>query len=146
MTGNEINFFSEEIRFVLPQKGKSRDWINEIFRRERKKCGIINFVFCNDAFLLDINKRYLNHSTFTDIITFDLSTDKKYLNADIYISIERVKENAKTFKSLFKVELYRVMSHGVLHLIGYNDKSPQETLIIREREDFYISLLPKFIR
>jgi rRNA maturation RNase YbeY len=144
--GNEINFFSEEIRFVLPKKGNSRDWIKAIFRRERKKYGIINFIFCNDAFLLDINEKYLNHNTFTDIITFDLSTDKKFITADIYISIERVKENAKTFKSPFKVELFRVMSHGVLHLIGYNDKSHQEALIIREREDFYISLLPKFIR
>jgi rRNA maturation RNase YbeY len=144
--GNEINFFNEEINFTLPQKGRSRDWIKEIFRREKRKDGVINIVFCSDYFLLGINEKYLSHNTFTDVITFDLSTDKSHINADIYISIERIKENSKTFKSSFKSELYRVMCHGILHLIGYNDKSPDEAFLIREREDFYLSLLPKFIR
>lgn len=146
MIGNEINFFNEEIVFIFPQKGKSRQWIKEIFKKEGKKDGVLNFIFCSDNFLFDINKRYLNHNTYTDVITFDLSSQKTIINADIYISVDRVKENAKTFKSSIQKELYRVMCHGVLHLLGYNDKSPDEAILIREKEDFYLSLLPKFIR
>lgn len=146
MIGNEINFFNEEIVFVIPQKGKSRQWIKDIFKKEGKKVGVLNFIFCSDNFLFDINKRYLNHNTYTDVITFDVSSEKTYINADIYISVDRVKENAKTFKTSFQKELFRVMCHGVLHLIGYNDKSPDESILIREKEDFYLSLLPKFIR
>ncbi len=142
----EINFFTEELTFILPQKRKIRKWIEEILRQENKKPGILNFIYCSDNYLLDLNIKYLNHNTLTDVITFDQKDYCVEISGDIFISIERVKENARTFKSGFHSELSRVMCHGILHLIGYNDKTPKEARIIRGKEDYYLSLLPIFIR
>jgi rRNA maturation RNase YbeY len=141
----EINFFTEELTFILPQKKNIRKWIEEIIHRENKKPGILNFIFCSDAYLLDLNIKYLNHNTFTDVITFDQSLDGTDISGDIYISIDRIKENAKTFKTRFNSELNRVMCHGILHLIGYNDKTSEESRIIKGKEDYYLSLQPLFI-
>jgi probable rRNA maturation factor len=140
-----ICFFNEEINFNLPKKKKTKEWINKILLLENKELGKLNFVFCSDNYLYEINIKYLNHDSLTDIITFDLSEKSNEISGDVFISIERVKENSKTYKSSFTSELYRVIGHGVLHLIGYNDKTPEESLIIRVKEDYYLSLLPNFI-
>lgn len=107
---------------------------------EKKEVEKIDFVFCSDAFLLPLNKKYLRHQTLTDIITFDYS-NKKILAGEIYISLDRVKENAKTFGVEFSEELYRVMLHGVLHLIGYRDKTAEEKSRMRRKENRYLRLL-----
>jgi rRNA maturation RNase YbeY len=137
-----IYFFAEKIEFILPEKGKTREWIKEIITKENKNLGEINFVFCSDKILLKVNVKYLNHKFLTDVITFDLSEKVNTISGDIYISINRVKENANSFQSNFLTELKRVMSHGLLHLIGYNDKTDEEKVIIRQKEDYYLSLLP----
>jgi probable rRNA maturation factor len=140
-----IYFFSEEINFNLPKKKKTKEWINKILLVENKELGNLNFVFCSDKYLCEINLKYLNHDFLTDIITFDFSEKSNEISGDLFISIERVKENSRTYNSSFISELYRVIGHGVLHLIGYNDKTPEEALIIRSKEDYYLSLLPNFI-
>lgn len=145
MNKETIYFFSEEVKFTLPNKGKIRGWIKEIILREKKELGNLNFIFCKDSYLNEINIKYLNHDTLTDIITFDLSEKPNQISGDIFISIERVIDNSKTFKSNISSELNRVISHGILHLMGYNDKSTKDALIIRQKEDYYLSLLPNFI-
>lgn len=146
MNKETIYFFSEEVKFTLPNKGKIRGWIKEIILREKKELGNLNFIFCKDSYLNEINIKYLNHDTLTDIITFDLSEKPNQISGDIFISIERVIDNSKTFKSNISSELNRVISHGILHLIGYNDQNTKDALIIRKKEDYYLSLLPNFIR
>lgn len=145
MNKETIYFFSEEVKFTLPNKGKIRGWIKEIILREKKELGNLNFIFCKDSYLNEINIKYLNHDTLTDIITFDLSEKPNQISGDIFISIERVIDNSKTFKSSISSELNRVLSHGILHLIGYNDQNTKDALIIRKKEDYYLSLLPNFI-
>lgn len=145
MNKETIYFFSEEVKFTLPNKGKIRGWIKEIILREKKELGNLNFIFCKDSYLNEINIKYLNHDTLTDIITFDLSEKPNQISGDIFISIERVIDNSKTFKSNISSELNRVISHGILHLIGYNDQNTKDALIIRKKEDYYLSLLPNFI-
>jgi rRNA maturation RNase YbeY len=141
-----IYFFEEGIKFIFPDKRVTKNWINEIARTERKKVRNINFIFCSDVYLHDLNVKYLNHDTFTDVITFDLADNPDELCGDIFISIDRIKDNSKTFENSFRIELNRVISHGILHLIGYNDKTKDEILIIRKKEDYYLSLLPNLIR
>lgn len=109
------------------------DWINRIIESEGFASGQIDYIFCTDDFLLELNLQYLNHDTLTDIITFDY-TDGKTVSADIFISTERVKENAEAFKVDFDTELKRVMSHGILHLTGYGDKSSDQKKIMRNKE------------
>lgn len=145
MNKETIYFFSEGVKFTLPDKRKTRGWIKEIILRENKELGNLNFIFCNDSYLNEINIKYLKHDTLTDIITFDLSENPNQISGDIFISIERVKDNSKIFKSSISSELNRVISHGILHLIGYNDKTTKDALIIRQKEDYYLSLLPNFI-
>lgn len=129
-----ICFFSENIDFDLDNKNQIKHWLNEIIQRRNFKTGTINFIFCNDAFLLDLNIKYLNHDTLTDIITFDYSQNS-FLSGDIYISIERVKENADLFKKTFLEELHRVMVHGILHLCGLKDKTEDQSKEMRNAED-----------
>lgn len=111
-----------------------------VIKKQKKQCGELHFIFCSDAFLLKLNKEYLGHQTLTDIITFDYSQKKK-LSGEIYISIPRVKENSKKFKTPFTNELHRVMIHGVLHLCGYKDKTKAQKEKSREREDACLKLL-----
>ena len=106
---------------------------------EQKAIENLNFIFCSDAYLLEKNRQFLNHNTYTDIITFDYCKDQLIIG-DVFISIERVKENAESFKVHFEKELDRVLIHGVLHLLGYKDKSDQEKIQMREKEEFYLSL------
>ncbi|HNY06975.1 MAG TPA: rRNA maturation RNase YbeY, partial [Bacteroidales bacterium] len=120
-----INYFSEVIDFDLKNQSVIKKWINHVVENEKKEIETINYIFCNDEYLHNLNVDYLKHDTLTDIITFDYSTDNT-ISGDIFISIERVKENAVLFKKSFDDELNRVIVHGILHLIGYNDKSPED--------------------
>ncbi|MEP0214659.1 MAG: rRNA maturation RNase YbeY [Cellulophaga sp.] len=131
--------FHYETEFSLKDNTKYIDWINRIIASEEHLVGDINYIFCDDAYLLNINQQYLDHDTYTDIITFDY-TDGKVISSDIYISVERVKENAVDFKVDFDVEMLRVMAHGVLHLAGYKDKSTEEAALMRNKEEEKIKL------
>jgi probable rRNA maturation factor len=133
-----IQFFSEGIPFTLKNKPKIRKWLNVVIREEKKIPWYINFIFCNDGYLLELNKTYLKHDTLTDIITFPYPDDPDTVSGDIFISIERVRENADEFRQDFETELQRVMVHGVLHLIGYSDHGKKEKKIMTEREDYHL--------
>ncbi|MEW7280480.1 rRNA maturation RNase YbeY [Aquimarina sp. 2201CG1-2-11] len=128
-----INFYYET-NFVLTKEVQVTSWINKVVVSESKSIGEINFIFCDDQYLLKINQNFLNHDTFTDIISFDNSMGNK-LSGDIYISIERVRENADIFEVTFDEELRRVMIHGVLHYCGYKDKSKIEKEEMSGKED-----------
>jgi probable rRNA maturation factor len=136
-----ISFSTVEINFNLKNKRKVKAWIKSILDTEKKTAGDITYIFCNDNYLGSINEKYLKHDTLTDIITFDYS-EKGILSGDIFISIERVKENAESFKTGFDAELGRVMAHGVLHLSGYKDKTANDKKEMRSKEDFHLSSFP----
>ena len=136
-----ISFSTVETDYILKNKLKVKNWVKSILEIEGKKAGDITYVFCNDEYLLGMNEKYLKHNTLTDIITFDYS-EKGKLSGDIFISIERVKENAGSFKTTLDQELGRVMAHGVLHLSGYKDKSPEDKKMMRSKEDFYLASFP----
>ena len=138
---SKINFFAEETGFKLKNKKILRAWIEETLSAENRILKEINFIFCNDAYLLKINQEYLKHDTYTDIITFDNSETAEEIVSDIFISVERVAENAWSFQTPFLQELHRVMIHGVLHLAGYKDKSAKEVKTMRSKESFYLSSL-----
>lgn len=135
-----INFFSEEIKFDLPQKLRRKAWLKKISQSEDYKIGELNYIFCSDEYLYQINVEYLNHHTYTDIITFDNSEEEKTIEGDIFISIERVRENASKHRQNEDSELSRVISHGLFHLMGYKDKSEEQTETMRNREAFAINL------
>jgi probable rRNA maturation factor len=139
----QVNFFTEDIDFKIPYPRKTSAWIKTSVEKERKVLRELNYIFCSDSHLLNINREYLNHNTLTDIITFDSSEQPKEIAGDIFISIERVAENAKKFKTDFVDELNRVMIHGALHLIGYSDKSSEAKIQMRKKEDTYLSLRTK---
>jgi probable rRNA maturation factor len=135
-----IQFFNEDVDFKLKNSRKTIGWINSSVKAEGKLPGELNFIFCSDNYLLKMNIDYLNHNTFTDIITFDTSDGDTSISGDIFISIDRVRENAVKFKKELDDELHRVLIHGVLHLIGYSDKSANKKSIMRGKEDAYLSL------
>ena len=135
-----IRFFTEEIHFQLADPRKTTFWINKSIKKEKTRLIALGVIFCSDEYLFQLNIQYLNHKTLTDIITFDYSEAPKLINGEIYISIERVKDNATKFKKSFDEELHRVIIHGVLHLIGYNDKTPREKSTMRKKEEAYLSL------
>lgn len=126
--------------FSLKDRGKLKQFLIELLRREGQKVDAINYIFCDDAYLLDINKTYLKHDTYTDIVTFQLSSKGDPLLADIYVSIERIKENSRSFGVSFRSELHRVIFHGALHLCGYKDKSKVQSMQMREKENEYLGL------
>lgn len=138
MEKGEINFFSEN-EFELEGQSQYRDWIYRVIASEGKYCGDLNFIFCDDAYLHQINLQYLDHDTFTDIISFDNSVGN-FLHGDIYISTERVVENAEEFNAGFEEELKRVIIHGVLHFCGYKDKSERESQLMRRKEEEKIKM------
>jgi probable rRNA maturation factor len=135
-----IQFFAEQVVFKLKHPRKTSNWIKSTITKEKKKVGSINFIFCSDAYLLEINQQYLNHNTLTDIVTFDNSEDDSIIEGDIFISIDRVSENALKFERPTDEELHRVIIHGILHLIGYSDKSTLQKTEMRKKEDAYLSL------
>jgi probable rRNA maturation factor len=130
-----ITFQNREIEFVLKQKNKLRTWIKTVVESEKRVVGQLNFVFTNDDELLAINTQFLQHETYTDIITFD-TCEGKTINGDIIISVERVEENAQKFKVQFEIELRRVIIHGVLHLLGFKDKKKRDVLEMRKMEEW----------
>ena len=135
---SQIDFFSEEIDYNLSNPNLCKDWLLKIISKEQKSASQINIIFCSDSFLLNKNQEYLNHDTFTDIITFQYNSE--ILSGDIFISIDRVKENATSFGISFEDELARVMAHGVLHLCGYKDKTEEEKKEIRQKENMYLAM------
>jgi rRNA maturation RNase YbeY len=136
---SSINFFSEDIDFSLENESLISDWIQKSIIQEKKQPGEISFIFSSDENVLKINNDYLDHDFYTDIITFDYR-ENDTINGDIFISIDRVKENALSLSLPFQDELHRVIIHGVLHIIGYKDKSSEEESLMRSKEDFYLSL------
>lgn len=137
-----IRFFKEDCSVVLKNKAQLRDWFINTSRAEGNRIKELNYVFCSDAYLLEMNQSYLNHDTYTDIITFDNSETDENVLGDIFISIDRIKENAKNFGVTETDELHRVMIHGLLHLLGYGDKSKTEKAKMTEKENYYLALRP----
>ena len=134
-----ISFQNQSISFQLKDKTKLKLWIKSIVNKEKHTLGVLNYIFCSDDELLEINIKHLNHNTFTDIITFDYTEDKK-ISSDIFISIDRVIENSKKFDTSFENELHRVMIHGVLHLCGYKDKTKSDAELMRKKENWALKL------
>jgi len=134
-----INFFAEDISFTLKRKGFVRTWIRNTIIAENHRLRLINFIFCSDAYLLNINQQYLNHDTYTDIITFDNSDTRNEIVGDIFISLDRIRENARELDVNETDELHRVMIHGTLHLLGYADKGKSAKALMTEKEDLYLS-------
>lgn len=132
--------FNNITKFPFPEDD-FRKWILAIIDNENEKPGELNFIFCDDDFIYEINKKYLDHDTFTDIITFDYSEDFGNVSGDIYVSIDRIKDNANQYKVEFQEELARVIAHGVLHIIGYKDKTVEETEIMRKKENDYLQII-----
>ena len=133
-----IYFINNDITFTLRNKKKLREWIDSAVHEENKYPGTLTYIFCNDDYLLSINEKYLKSSYLTDIITFDYTEDK-IISGDMLISITRVKENAKIFKTTFQKELMRVMIHGILHLCGFNDKTAKEKESMKAKEDYHLN-------
>lgn len=131
--------FHYEIKFDLDRTENYTNWINTIINSENADLGDLSYIFCSDDYLLKLNQKYLKHNSFTDIITFDYSA-QKVISGDIYISIDRIRENAVKFNEDFNKELLRVMAHGVLHLLGYNDKNKKEKEAMRAKEDEKIDM------
>ncbi len=136
----KVNFFVEDISFKLANPVSVSRWIQKVIRTEKHKLKNLNYIFCSDEYLRQMNIEYLNHKTLTDIITFSGSDQQGTIEGDIFISIERVRENAEKFGQQFKDELHRVIVHGVLHLLGYGDKTKAEKIRMRQKEDAYLSL------
>jgi len=131
-----LTFHTEDLNFELDNTKKVEQWILQTIENEGGILSFINYIFCSDTYLHRINVEYLDHDTYTDIITFPYSDET--IESDIFISIDRIRENAKTFNVTFERELHRVMIHGVLHLLGYGDKTEEEQKRMRAREDFWL--------
>ncbi|HEV7379883.1 MAG TPA: rRNA maturation RNase YbeY [Dyadobacter sp.] len=130
-----LKFFPEEIDFKVPQTLRTKKWIKDIAHSEGYKIGDLNYVFCSDDYLLEINRQYLDHDYYTDIITFDNSDEEGKLEGDIYVSVDRVRDNAVSLEVAFEVELRRVLIHGLLHLIGFQDTDDELKKQMRSKED-----------
>jgi probable rRNA maturation factor len=138
-----IQFFNADVAYTVKNKTILRSWISAVIRKEGYSLDDLSIIFCSDEYLYKMNVEYLKHDTYTDIITFDLSTVKKQINGELYISIDRVRENAKSNLVPISNELHRVMIHGTLHLCGYKDKSPQSKKLMTSRENESLKLLQK---
>ena len=134
-----VRYFSEDIKFEFKDKLSNNRWLRFVASSEVKKLGGINIIFCSDNYILDVNMKYLQHDYFTDIITFDYC-EGDVLNGDLFISIDSVRENSVFYGTQFTDELLRVIVHGILHLIGYDDHSEEEIKLMRSKEDYYLSL------
>lgn len=135
-----INFFQEETNFQLKQKLNRKKWLRKIASEKGFKISDLNYIFCSDEYLYHINVEYLNHDTYTDIITFDNSEEEQIIEGDIFISIDRVQENSNKLGATLQDELSRVISHGLFHLMGYKDKEKNEAEEMRNKEEFAINL------
>lgn len=132
-------YFFYETPVVLRNKSALKQFIEDILKKEGRKLYYINYIFCSDKRLIHINRQFLNHDYYTDIIAFELSSKNQSLEAEIYISTERVKDNVRNLKLTFNRELLRVMIHGLLHLCGYSDKTPGQIIKMRKIEDHYLN-------
>ena len=138
-----VNYFFEDTKFVLKGRRENNAWLNAVASSEIKKLGAINIIFCSDNYILDINQKYLGHDYFTDIITFDYC-EGNVLSGDLFISIDTVRDNASFYGAdSFENELQRVMVHGLLHLIGYDDHTPEQQAVMREKENYYLDFRAK---
>ena len=140
MASEKIHFFQEKIDFSFKESVAAKKWLPAFAVDHAFKIRELNYIFCNDAYLSQINQQYLNHDTLTDIITFDHSETSGAIEGDIFISIERVKENAEKYNTPFERELFRVMVHGLLHLMGYDDKTPAQKKVMRRKEEEFLTL------
>ena len=134
----QFHYLTRNFRF--PERSRLKEFIRGLFKKEGKALGDLNYIFCTDEFLLEMNKQYLGHDTYTDIITFPLSGKREPISSEIYISIDRVKQNAEEYQVSNYHELLRVIFHGALHLCGYKDKSSKDLRLMRDKEDYYLSL------
>lgn len=134
-----VSYFNEDISFQLKGKVLNNRWLKLVCESEIKQLAQVNIIFCSDNYILDVNVKYLHHDYFTDIITFDYC-EKDKISGDLFISIDSVKDNAEHYKVDFNEELDRVMVHGILHLIGYDDHSPEDIDVMRAKENYYIEL------
>lgn len=135
----EIQFFKEGTRFRLNHQKALISWLNRVARSEGFRIETLNYIFCNDIYLLELNKKFLEHNYFTDTITFSYAEKKGVIHGDIFISVETVTKNATLYSTKFSEELHRVMVHGLLHLCGYKDKSVRDQSLMRKMEDKYLS-------
>lgn len=140
MAAKDILFFYEDTHFKLTHLGILRAWLYYVAKCEDQFIQSINFIFCSDAYLLEMNQSYLDHHDLTDIITFDNSENKKIMG-DIFISIDRAKDNSNQLSVNLDNEVHRLMVHGLLHLLGYKDKNKKDKILMTEKEDYYLSLL-----
>lgn len=134
----KVSFNYTDRTLPLKQKRQIKNFISDIFLMENKILEKLTYIFCSDNYLLNINKKFLFHNTYTDIITFDLSDSKKIIKGEIYISVDRVKENTIRYNTTFTDEFLRVIFHGALHLCGFQDKKDSEKQLMRKKEDFYL--------
>lgn len=139
----KVHFFSHDIPTSLKNTANLKHFIELIFRNERRALDSLNYIFCSDRVILEINKKYLNHDFYTDVITFELSPHNRAISAEVYISIERIRDNAKQLGLSMKSELHRVLFHAVLHLCGYNDKREKDKEIMTKKEN---DLLAKYFK
>jgi rRNA maturation RNase YbeY len=139
-----IRFYTEDINFNLSSKRGLKSWLKTMAEAEGKQIGKIAVIFCSDDHLLQLNRRYLQHDYYTDIITFDY-TEGLVLSGDLFISIDTVRANAEHYEQSFENELHRVILHGVLHLCGYADATPAQQKVMRNREDKYLAILSRSI-
>jgi len=135
-----VTYFNEDVPFPKLKRRSTTNWIKETIHLEEKSIGDISFIFCSDDYLLEVNKKYLTHDYYTDIITFDYVEDG-LISGDIFISIDRVKENAKLFSTTLQDELNRILVHGVLHLLGYKDKIKKDKTLMTFKENYYLNML-----
>jgi probable rRNA maturation factor len=146
MQGARVNFFYQDVKPSFSNRTAVKGFLKKLFLKEGYKLKELNIIFCTDEALLKINRDFLQHDFYTDIITFPLSTESEPILAELYISIDRVRDNAKEGGVSFKEELHRVVFHGCLHLAGYSDKSSQQIKKMREREDHYLRLYAKQLK
>ncbi|MBK9505370.1 MAG: rRNA maturation RNase YbeY [Chitinophagales bacterium] len=137
-----IQFVNKKTRFKLKEKERIASWVERVVLMYHKFPGDIQYIFCDDTFLAEMNQQYLQHDTLTDIITFNYNSGH-YISGDIFISIDRIKENAATYKTTIEDELHRVMIHGILHLCGLNDKSPKDKKLMQEKENEALEILTR---
>ena len=137
-----VSYFKEDTSFAFKEKRLTSRWLKFVAQAEAKKLGDIGIIFCSDNYILDVNIKYLQHDYYTDIITFDYC-DGDTLSGDLFISVDSVRENASFYGTEFPVELNRVIVHGLLHLIGYDDHTEEDIAVMRAKENYYLSLRDK---
>ena len=142
MPPENIFYHTEDISFVLQNENTTSNWLVKLVERHNKKLGELNYIFCSDDYLLKLNLEHLNHDYFTDIITFDYC-DEDRISGDLFISIDRINENAKTFRKTQINELNRVIAHGLLHLLGFSDKTEEDVVEMRSMEEDALMILSK---